>query len=158
MGKWDTPQAFFKWRSPRLFRKRPAIPPLIAAWILGSCWHGESGTSIDSGEASDCGINFGARRERVSVSRVARAEGVNSHQVFNWRRAYRDGRLVEPGTSGLLPVVIAGADTEKRHTQSWPPGHSCGSIHIEIPERALISVEPGVDSALLRTVLELLRK
>src|ERR1035438_9388404 len=28
-----------------------------------------------------------------SVARVAQAEGVNSHQVFQWRRAYRAGEL-----------------------------------------------------------------
>ena len=32
-----------------------------------------------------------------SVARVALAEGVNSHQVFQWRRAYRAGELVEAG-------------------------------------------------------------
>ena len=33
----------------------------------------------------------------MSVARVAQAEGVNSHQVFQWRRAYRLGELVEAG-------------------------------------------------------------
>ena len=33
----------------------------------------------------------------ASVARVAQAEGVNSHQVFQWRRAYRAGKLVEFG-------------------------------------------------------------
>jgi hypothetical protein len=33
-----------------------------------------------------------------------------------------------------------------------------GAIHIELPGRAMISVEHGADCALLRTVLESLRK
>jgi transposase-like protein len=33
----------------------------------------------------------------VSVARVAQAEGVNSHQVFQWHRAYREGTLAESG-------------------------------------------------------------
>jgi hypothetical protein len=33
-----------------------------------------------------------------------------------------------------------------------------GSIHIEFPGRALISVESGADAALLRSILESLRK
>ena len=96
----------------------------------------------------------------MSVSRVAQSEGVNAHQVFDWRRAYHDGRLVEPGTGGLIPVVIAGdASSDERGALSQPQELlACGSIHIEIPERAMISVEPGADRALLRTVLELLRK
>jgi transposase len=38
------------------------------------------------------------------------------------------------------------------------PAAVCGSIHIELPGRALISVESGADARLLRTVLESLRK
>ena len=93
----------------------------------------------------------------MSVARVAQAEGVNAHQVFDWRRAYREGRLVEPGTGGLVPVVMDGMSDEQRPSALTPQGCPGGSIHIEIPERATISVEPGADSALLRTVLELLR-
>jgi hypothetical protein len=33
-----------------------------------------------------------------------------------------------------------------------------GAIHIELPGRAMISVEHGADCALLRTLLESLRK
>jgi hypothetical protein len=33
-----------------------------------------------------------------------------------------------------------------------------GSIHIEFPGRAMISVESGADPALLRSILESLRK
>jgi transposase-like protein len=38
----------------------------------------------------------------VSVARVAQAEGVNSHQVFQWRRAYRDGELAVEALCALL--------------------------------------------------------
>jgi transposase len=94
----------------------------------------------------------------MSVSRVAQAEGVNAHQVFDWRRAYRDGRLNDPGTA-LLPVVIAeAAKRDEPVSEDADCLSASGSIHIEIPERATISVEPGADKALLRTVLELLRK
>jgi transposase-like protein len=36
---------------------------------------------------------------------------VNSHQVFDWRRAYRAGELVEAGghASSLLPVILSAA-------------------------------------------------
>ena len=90
----------------------------------------------------------------ASVSRVARSEGVNAHQVFDWRHAYRSGELIENSASSRVPVVV----TSEPGNAELPQPASSGSIHIEIPERATISVEPGADTALLRTVLELLRK
>jgi len=95
-----------------------------------------------------------------SVARVAQAEGVNSHQVFQWRRAYNRVELVEHGSGALLPVVMPAAcevqDERREHSQEQPP--STGSIHIELPGRAMISVESGADEALLRSILESLRK
>ena len=47
----------------------------------------------------------------MSVARVAQAEGVNSHQVFQWRRAYRAGELAVAvqQASSLLPVIVSAA-------------------------------------------------
>jgi transposase len=84
----------------------------------------------------------------MSVARVAQAEGVNSHQVFQWRRAYRQGMLGEAGAgcTALLPVVVSKPGNEK---QTGPSG----SIHIELPGRATITAESGADVHLLRAVL-----
>jgi transposase len=98
----------------------------------------------------------------ASVARVAQAEGVNANQVFQWRRTYQNGELL-PG-SALLPVVV-GTGTgvpemalERAAGQAAPeetfPESPSGSIHIELPGRAAISVERGADRALLRTILE----
>ena len=46
----------------------------------------------------------------ASVARIAREHGVNSNQVFSWRRLYEQGRLGVPALmrdDGLLPVVLA---------------------------------------------------
>lgn len=95
-----------------------------------------------------------------SVARVAQAEGVNSHQVFQWRRAFKRGELIEPGCSALLPVVVPAAcaahDGEREPEKERPAAG--GSIHIEFPGRAMISVECGADPVLLRSILESLRK
>lgn len=95
-----------------------------------------------------------------SVARVAQAEGVNSHQVFQWRRAFKKGELIEPGCPALLPVVVPTVgethDEERDREQQRPP--STGSIHIEFPGRVMISVERGADAVLLRSILESLRK
>jgi transposase len=99
----------------------------------------------------------------ASVARVAQAEGVNSHQVFQWRRAYRLGELVEAGErmSSLLPVVMAAADSrsrvERQPTVSQELASPSGAIQIELPGRATIRVERGADRAVLLAILESLR-
>jgi len=99
-----------------------------------------------------------------SVARVALAEGVNSHQVFQWRRAYRTGELVEAGdqASSLLPVIVSGAGSvdvfERRSLASQEPSGPSGAIHIEFPGRVAITVEHGADRVALQAILESLRK
>lgn len=94
----------------------------------------------------------------MSVARVAQAEGVNSHQVFQWRRAYRQGTLCEAGCAGLLPVLVTeGAAGTQESCERFTPAVPSSSIHIELPGRALITAESGVDIRLLRVVLEALR-
>jgi transposase len=86
----------------------------------------------------------------ASVALVARAHGVNANQVFKWRRDFERGELSEPACpSSLLPVVLSGAER---------PQASSASIHIELPGRALISIEGGADPILLRSILESLRR
>jgi transposase-like protein len=49
----------------------------------------------------------------TSVAKVALAEGVNSHQVFDWRRCYLKGKLEPKGqkSAALLPVVLSPSET-----------------------------------------------
>ena len=99
----------------------------------------------------------------ASVALVARACGVNANQVFKWRRALTRGELSEPAaaSTSLLPVVVAApgevvsATGEVDAKEQLAPS---GSIHIEFPGRAMISVEHGADPSLLRSILESLRK
>jgi transposase len=99
-----------------------------------------------------------------SVARVALAEGVNSHQVFQWRRAYRAGELVDAGeqASSLMPVIVSTAGSaglvERPQIVSQEPSVSLGAIHIEFPGRVAITVEHGADRAALQAILESLRK
>lgn len=52
----------------------------------------------------------------MSVARVAQAEGVNSHQVFQWRKAYREGALGDSaiGSASLLPVLISERSSSRK--------------------------------------------
>jgi transposase len=100
----------------------------------------------------------------MSVARVAQAEGVNSHQVFQWRRAYRLGELVEAGerASSLLPVVMSAAEStgrvERQVAVRQEPASPCGVIHIELQGGAAIRAERGADWVMLQAILESLRR
>lgn len=94
----------------------------------------------------------------ASVALVARAQGVNANQVFKWRREFQQGALAErSGASvGLLPVTLArGGETTQ---SSGIYERAEGTIHVEFPARALLSIERGADPTLLRVILESLRK
>ena len=90
----------------------------------------------------------------ASVAGIARKYGVNANQVFGWRKLYESGRLgtpVEPALK-LLPVSVEEEPaSEMLVTNS---GSSSGVIHIELPGRALVSVEGTVDATVIRAVLK----
>ncbi len=99
----------------------------------------------------------------ASVALVARAHGVNANQVFKWRRALKRGELVEPSSTStaLLPVTLAAPSKRTKGTQEAGAKEQPalgGAIHIEIPGRAMISVESGADPLLLHSILESLCK
>jgi len=92
----------------------------------------------------------------ASIARVAREHGVNANQVFQWRYEYRKGTLgVRQRTqSKLLPVTVTAEPNSVTLSEIAPvTARSGSSIHIELPGRAVISVEAGVDPELVRTVL-----
>ena len=86
----------------------------------------------------------------ASVALVARAHGVNANQVFKWRRALERGELSEPAAAStrLLPVTLSApsetaSDAGEAGAKEQPAAG--GAIHIELPGRAMISVESGAD-------------
>jgi transposase len=92
----------------------------------------------------------------ASIARVAREHGVNANQVFQWRYEYRkqtSGARTE-AKAELLPVTLAAESSKPSKAEVVPPVPPSGSIHIELPGRAVISVESGVDTSLVRAVLE----
>src|SRR3954467_332882 len=98
----------------------------------------------------------------ASVAEIARAHGVNANQVFKWRRLFEKGQLGAAGarSTALLPVTIS-SDADRLAAMAGAAAEqvsSGGAIHIELTGRANISVESGADPALLRCVLESLRK
>ena len=91
----------------------------------------------------------------ASIARVAREHGVNANQVFQWRHEYRKGSLGvgQQAQTRLVPVTVT-AEPNTAPVSGMAPGIApSGSIHIELPGRAVISVEAGVDPELVRAVL-----
>lgn len=96
----------------------------------------------------------------ASVAEVARAHGLNANQVFKWRREVERGELAEP-YAALLPATVSSlSEPEIEPAEQLPQTQtmSSGSIHIELPGRAMISVESGADHVLIRAILESLRR
>ena len=91
----------------------------------------------------------------ASIARVAREHGVNANQVFQWRHEYRKGALGvrQQAQSKLLPVTVTAEPNSAPLSGMTPAIAPRGSIHIELPGRAMISVEAGVDPELVRAVL-----
>ena len=97
----------------------------------------------------------------ASVALVARAHGLNANQVFKWRRAFERGELVDSSAActALLPVTVAASsEAERREPAGQQQPAASGSIHIEFPGRAMLTVESGADPVLLCSILESLRK
>ena len=93
----------------------------------------------------------------ASVAEVARAHGVNANQVFNWRRAFERGELIE-SCAALIPVTISSGTEAAKKAAEAAQTCSGGAIHIEFAGRAIISVESGASPVLVRSILESLRK
>ena len=100
----------------------------------------------------------------ASVASVALANGVNANQVFRWKRQYERGDLQSRrsrSATALVPVTIA-AEPEvakaPEASDSAPVQQCAGSITIEFPGRALLSIEGAADPAVIRAVLESLAR
>jgi transposase len=89
-------------------------------------------------------------RSGASVAVLARRHGVNSHQIFHWRKLYREGQLdAKPTSAQLIPVRMAELIPEEDHfARAYP-----GTIHMELG-RARVRLEGSVDPGSLRLILE----
>jgi transposase len=100
----------------------------------------------------------------ASVAGIALANGVNANQVFRWKRQYERGELQvrrsKPGAA-LVPVTIAAEPEVRKLPEISTPAPalpSAGSVTIEFPGRALLSIEGAADPAVIRAVLESLTR
>jgi len=100
----------------------------------------------------------------ASVAGIALANGVNANQVFRWKRQYERGELKPHGrerATALVPVTIAAEPEAPKVAEPPIPAPALpatGSVTIEFPGRALLSIEGAADPAVIRAVLESLAR
>ena len=86
----------------------------------------------------------------VTVVSVAEAHGVRPGQIFEWRRAYKQGRLApESNAPTLLPVRINDASHSTRSASTT------GALYIELPQ-ARVEIHGVADPVTLGIVMECL--
>jgi transposase len=99
----------------------------------------------------------------LSVASLARQHGVNANQLFYWRKLFRAGQLggdecVEhPRGVPLLPVCVDSSEPSEAVPEQSESVAAGLTMNIEIPGRALVSLEGAVDAGIIRAVLESLR-
>ena len=108
-----------------------------------------SPVAVGCREASDRRADVGARRERGAGGQGARGEREPGVQVATGLRARR-----AVGAGCGIRVFASGSGFWRRQAAFG----LCDGFTFELHGRALISIESGADPALLRTILESLRK
>ena len=93
---------------------------------------------------------------KASVARLAQRYALNANQIFQWRKSYREGRLVSEGEAKLLPVAITQEQLPKAAKAAEPTVEvPSGSIEIELP-KANLRITGQVELLVLRTAIECL--
>lgn len=89
-----------------------------------------------------------------TVAGVARAHGVRAGQIFEWRSAYKEGRLTDaPTAPALLPVRLCDVSRDARPASAATA--TASSIYIELPN-ARVEIHGAADPVSLGIVLECL--
>jgi transposase len=89
----------------------------------------------------------------ASVALIARAHGVNTNQVFKWRRQYEQGRLEVESSTTLLPVKIAETNTPAQAPcRTQRSRRKSGVIDIDLGH-ARVRIEGPADPECVRAAL-----
>jgi transposase len=94
-------------------------------------------------------------KPRASVSSVAQRYGMHASQLFAWRKAARDGRLIEESGVEFAPVIIAPGHPE---LEAPPPLATAapGRMEIVLGNGRRIIVDTSVRAAALACVIKVL--
>ena len=98
-----------------------------------------------------------------SLASLARQHGLNTNRLFYWRKQYLTGQLCEApiaersGNVQLLPISVKDDEPVAADQEQIKTPAPRLTMNIEIPGRALVSLEGDFDAKFIRTVLEGLR-
>lgn len=92
-------------------------------------------------------------RPGASVSAVAQRYGLHPSQLFAWRKAARDGRLVEENGVEFAPVVVA---SEPVALPAPEAASRLGRMEIVLGNGRRIIVDNSVRAAVLARVIKVL--
>jgi transposase len=90
----------------------------------------------------------------ASVSAVAQRHGMHPSQLFAWRKAARDGRLVEDSSVEFAPVVVASLPERTAMPPADAP--SSGRMEIVLDNGRRVIVDASVRAAALARVIKVL--
>ena len=88
----------------------------------------------------------------ASVSAVAQRHGMHPSQLFAWRKAARDGRLVEESRVEFTPVIVA----EPAALPAPTAASAAGRMEIVLGNGRRIIVDNSVRAAALARVIKVL--
>ena len=96
-------------------------------------------------------------RPGASVALVARTHGVNTNQVFKWRKQYQQGRLELTSAATLLPVKVSDGVSPQYLTRRKSRQKNSGIIDIDLGH-ARVRVEGRADPDCVRAAVEALMR
>jgi transposase len=94
----------------------------------------------------------------TSVSTIAQRYGMHPSQLFAWRKAARDGRLIEDHSVEFAPVVISPEPPEPVALLPPPATSSPGRMEIALANGHRVIVDASVNAAALARVIKVLRR
>jgi transposase len=94
----------------------------------------------------------------ASVSTIAQRYGMHPSQLFAWRKAARDGHLVEDSRVEFAPVVIASELPEPVALPPPAPTSSSGRMEIALVNGRRVIVDASVNATALARVIKVLER
>jgi transposase len=94
----------------------------------------------------------------ASVSTIAQRYGMHPSQLFAWRKAARDGRLVEDSRVEFAPVIVAPELPEPVPQPAPAAASSSGRMEIAHVNGRRVTVDASVNAAALARVIKVLER
>jgi transposase len=93
----------------------------------------------------------------ATVHAVAQRHGVNTSQLFTWRKRYRgDLGLPAPAAAAFAAVELVAARPPTETSEAEVQPHAPGVIEIDLPRRGRLRISGSIDPAVVTAALRAL--